>query len=213
MRIEIVIFDGFDELDAFGPFEILSSAGFDVELVVAGEPGPVRSMRGVRLTVPGVLGSPDGVIVVGGGWLNRAPEGSWAQARRGVLPARLAEVAAAARWTASVCTGGMLLAAAGLLTGRTATTNRQAHDELRGYGVDVIDERVVDDGDRVTAGALSAGLDLGLWLTERELGAERAAAVAATVDFSLRSPVWRSPRARAALRPGAGARRGAGPAA
>src|SRR3954468_18323255 len=67
VRIEIIIFDGFDELDAFGPFEVLSSAGFEVELVVVRTPGPVRSMRGVRLDVPGVLGRPDGVIVVGGG--------------------------------------------------------------------------------------------------------------------------------------------------
>ena len=191
VRIEIVIFDGFDELDAFGPFEVLSAAGFDVELVVVDKPGPVRSMRGVRLDVPGVLGRPDGIVAVGGGWMNRAERGSWAQAQRGVLPARLADAAVSARWTASVCTGGMLLAAAGLLTGRNATTNRAAFDELRGYGVNVIAERVVDDGDRITAGALSAGLDLGLWLTERELSAERAADVAASIDFSLRSPVWR----------------------
>ena len=85
----------------------------------------------------------------------------------------------------------MLLAAAGLLTGRNATTNRNAYDELRGYGVNVIQERVVDDGDRVTAGALSAGMDLGLWLTEREMGAKRAAEVATGIDFPLRSPVWK----------------------
>ncbi|MBG0563662.1 DJ-1/PfpI family protein [Actinoplanes aureus] len=191
MRIEILIFDGFDELDAFGPFEVLSTAGFDVELVAVREPGPVRSERGVQLNVPSVLGRPDGVIVVGGGWLDRAEEGSWAQAQRGVLLERLADVAGSARWTASVCTGGMLLAAAGLLTGRNATTHCKAYDELRAYGVNVIEERVVDDGDRVTAGALSAGLDLGLWLTERELGVERAAEVAAAIDISLRSPVWK----------------------
>jgi transcriptional regulator GlxA family with amidase domain len=190
MRIEIVVFDGFDEVDAVGPFEILSLAGFDVELVVAGEPGRVRSMRGVDVVVPGVLGHPDGVIAVGGGWMNRAEHGAWAEAQRGVLPERLAEAARSARWMASVCTGGMLLAAAGLLTGRNATTNRNAYGELRAYGVTVIEERVVDDGDRVTAGALTNGLDLGLWLTEREWGAERAAAVSATADFSLRSPVW-----------------------
>ncbi|MEV2237987.1 DJ-1/PfpI family protein [Micromonospora sp. NPDC049891] len=198
MRVEIVVFDGFDELDAFGPFEVLSSAGFDVDLVVVDRPGPVRSMRGVQLDVPGVLGAPDGVVVVGGGWLNRAEQGSWAQAQAGVLPRRLADTARSARWMASVCTGAMLLAAAGLLTGRNATTNHHAYDELRAYGVNVIEERVVDDGDRVTAGALSAGIDLGLWLTEREFGAERAAAVAATIDFSLRGPAWTNPATTAA---------------
>jgi transcriptional regulator GlxA family with amidase domain len=193
VRIEIVIFDGFDELDAIGPFEVLSLAGFDVELVVASEPGPVRSMRGLPVHVPTVLGRPDGLIAVGGGWMNRASEGSWAQAERGILPERLALAAGSARWSASVCTGAMLLAAAGLLTGRNATTNANAYGELRAYGVNVVEERVVDDGDRVTAGALSAGLDLGLWLTEREMGAQRAAEVAATVGFSLRSPVWTRP--------------------
>ncbi|MBO3741697.1 DJ-1/PfpI family protein [Actinoplanes sp. NEAU-H7] len=150
-------------------------------------------MRGVQLNTRNTLGRPDGVIVVGGGWLNRADEGSWAQAQAGALPERLADVAGSTRWMASVCTGAMLLAAAGLLTGRNATTNRNAYDELRAYHVDVIEERVVDDGDRVTAGALSAGLDLGLWLTERELGPERATAVAAAIDFSPRSPVWKTP--------------------
>ncbi|WP_430786693.1 DJ-1/PfpI family protein [Actinoplanes sp. G11-F43] len=190
MRVEIVVFDGFDELDAFGPFEVLAAAGFDVALVTAHEPGPVTSMRGVRVDVPTPLGRPDAVVVAGGGWLNRAAHGSWAEARRGVLPRRLAEVAGSARWMASVCTGSMLLAEAGLLTGRNATTNRNAYGELRGYGVTVIEERVVDDGDRITAGALSAGLDLGLWLTERELGPDRAARVAASLDFTRRDPVW-----------------------
>jgi transcriptional regulator GlxA family with amidase domain len=193
VRVEIVVFDGFDELDAFGPFEVLSSGGFDVELVVAGRPGPVRSMRGVQLSVSTVLGRPDGVVVVGGGWLSRAEQGSWAEAQGGPMLERLAEVAGSVQWMASVCTGGMLLAAAGLLTGRNATTNRNAYGELRAYGVNVVEERVVDDGDRVTAGALSAGLDLGLWLTEREFGPERAAAVSAGVDFAPRSPVWRRP--------------------
>jgi transcriptional regulator GlxA family with amidase domain len=181
MRVEIVVFDGFDELDAFGPFEVLAMAGFDVGLVVAAGPGVVRSMRGIEVGVPAVLGRPDGVIVVGGGWLNRAGSGSWAEARRGLVPRRLAEVATGARWMGSVCTGALLLAEAGLLTGRKATTNRNAYDELRAYDVEVIEQRVVDDGDRVTAGALSAGIDLGLWITEREMGAERAAAVRAAI--------------------------------
>jgi transcriptional regulator GlxA family with amidase domain len=183
MRVEIVVFDGFDELDAFGPFEVLSLAGLDVELVVAGEPGTVRSMRGIEMAVPRVLGRPDGVVVVGGGWMNRAERGSWAEARRGLLPGRLADVAGGGgvRWMASVCTGAMLLAEAGLLAGRTATTNPSAYDELRTYDVNVLEQRVVDDGDRITAGALSAGIDLGLWMTEREMGAARKAAVAAAI--------------------------------
>ncbi|MCW6007408.1 DJ-1/PfpI family protein [Micromonospora sp. CPCC 205371] len=183
MRIEIVLFDGFDELDVFGPFEVLSMAGFDVELVAVERAGPVISMRGVQWRVAAVLGGPEGVVVRGGGWLNRAAAGAWAQASHGLLPARLAALAPSARWMASVCTGGMLLAAAGLLAGRRATTNRNAYGELAAYGVTVVDERVVDDGDRITAGALTAGLDLGLWITERELGAATANRVAATIEY------------------------------
>src|SRR5204862_45394 len=84
------------------------------------------TVRGCRLDVGAALGTPDGVIVPGGGWLNHAPEGSWAQAQRGTVAARLVLAAASARWLASVCTGGMLLASAGLLAGRYATTNRNA---------------------------------------------------------------------------------------
>jgi transcriptional regulator GlxA family with amidase domain len=193
MRIEIVVFDGFDEIDAFGPFEVLAGAGFDVALVGVEKPGVVVSQRGVRLDVAAALGTPDGVVVPGGGWLNRAPEGSWAQAQRGTLAAKLVLAAASARWLASVCTGGMLLASAGLLEGRYATTNRNAVEELRPLVGTVIDERVVDDGDRITAAALTAGLDLGLWITERELGTEAADRVSASLEYPRHGRVWRAP--------------------
>jgi transcriptional regulator GlxA family with amidase domain len=185
VRIEIVVFAGFDELDVFGPFEGLSMAGFDVELVAVERPGAVTSQRGVELRIPRVLGEAEGVIVPGGGWLARSDVGAWAEAKRGVLPARLAELAPSTRWMASVCAGGMLLATAGLLTGRRATTNRNAYEELRAHGVTVLDQRVVDDGDRITAGALSAGLDLGLWITERELGTATAERVAAAIEHPM----------------------------
>ncbi|MEQ4716612.1 DJ-1/PfpI family protein [Nonomuraea sp. B19D2] len=192
MRIEIVVFDGFDELDVFGPFEVLSMAGFTVELVAAERPGPVTSMRAVKFDVPAVLGQADAVIVPGGGWLDRAPAGAWAEAQRGMLPARLTAVAPSIRWMASVCTGGLLLAAAGLLADRQATTNHGAYDEMRSYGVDVVEERVVDAGDRITAGALSAGLDLGLWITERELGTATADRVATAIGYARTARVFHS---------------------
>lgn len=193
-RIEIVVFDGFDELDVFGPFEVLSSAGFQVDLVTAEEPGSVVSMRGVEVGVPAVLGAADRVVVPGGGWLNRAAEGSWAQAQRGTLPDRLGKAAQSARWMASVCTGSMLLAEAGLLTGRYATTNRNAFDELAPHVLEVIDERVVDDNDRITAGGLTAGLDLGLWIAERELGPQVADRVARSIEYTPQGRVWHAPR-------------------
>ncbi|MCO6010938.1 DJ-1/PfpI family protein [Actinoallomurus purpureus] len=196
MRIEIVVFDGFDEIDVFGPFEALSSAGFQVALAAVERPGVVVSMRGVSLNVSAVLGEADGVVVPGGGWLNHAEEGSWAQAQRKVLPNRLVELAPNTRWLASVCTGTMLLATAGLLTGRHATTNHNAFDELAPHVAEVIDERVVDDGDRITAGGLTAGLDLGLWITERELGSERADQVSRSMEYERQGRVWHAPKRR-----------------
>ena len=192
MRIEIVVFDGFDELDAFGPFEVLSG-GFDVELVALDRPGPVTTSRGVQLVTRSALSRPDAVVVPGGGWLDRAREGSWAQAQRGALPAALAELAPGLAWVAAVCTGAMLLASAGLLTDRYATTNRNAFDELRPHVRDVLDERVVQDGNRITAGGLSAGLDLGLWITERHLGTAAADRAAAGIEYHRQGRVWHAP--------------------
>ncbi|WP_433249511.1 DJ-1/PfpI family protein [Actinomadura nitritigenes] len=193
-RIEIVVFDGFDELDVFGPFEVLSTAGFHVDLVTVQRPGSVVSMRGVEVSVPAVLGAADRIVVPGGGWLDHAAEGAWAQAQRGTLPDRLVDVAQNARWMASVCTGSMLLARAGLLAGRYATTNRNAFDELAPHVLEVVDERVVDDNDRITAGGLTAGLDLGLWIVERELGPRAAERVARSIEYTRQGRVWPAPR-------------------
>jgi transcriptional regulator GlxA family with amidase domain len=201
MRIEIVIFDGFDELDAIGPLETLglargAGAPFDVTLVGIDGPGEVRGQHGTRVVVSAGLGlgdePPAAVIVPGGGWLNRAPAGAWAEAERGVLTARLAQLAPSLTWTASVCTGAMLLASAGLLAGRTATTNRNAHAELAATGAIVRTNRVVDDGNIITAGALSAGLDLGLWIIEREVDAATASAVAEGMEYQPQNNVWQS---------------------
>jgi transcriptional regulator GlxA family with amidase domain len=89
-----------------------------------------------------------------------------------------------------VCTGAMILAAAGLLEGRYATTNRNAFEELRPYVLDVLDERVVDHGDRVTAGGLTAGLDLGIHLVERTLGAARAIERAKEIEYQRQGRTW-----------------------
>ncbi|HEY9291890.1 MAG TPA: DJ-1/PfpI family protein, partial [Microlunatus sp.] len=78
LTIQIAIFDGFDEIDVFGPFEILSSAGFCVNLASLAGSGMVTSMRGISVAVGHRLAPCDGVIVPGGGWLNRAASGAWA---------------------------------------------------------------------------------------------------------------------------------------
>jgi putative intracellular protease/amidase len=197
MRTEIVLFNGFDDLDATGPFEVLTAAGFDVCLVTAGVVGPVTSAHGMTVTPAGPLGQPELLVVPGGGWLDRAQEGAWAQARRGGLPQALAARAAGGTVMASVCTGAMLLARAGLVAGRPATTHHAAHAELADADAALITgARVVDDGDLVTSGGVTAGLDLALWLVERELGRDAARAREAALEYQ-RGDVWCSPAGRA----------------
>ncbi len=204
MRIEIVAFDGMDEMDAVVPFEVLRNGArlggsWDVALVGVRGPGPITGSHGLQLRVEAALGTPDAIVVPGGGWNDRATAGAWHEAQEGDLPARLRELAPACAWVASVCTGALLLAAAGLTKGRPATTHHQAHEALRGSGAELIaDARVVDDGDLLACAGVTAGLDLSLWLIERELGAAAAAQVSTELEYERRGGVWRAP----ALTPG-----------
>src|SRR4051812_25974354 len=83
MKIEILLFDGFDDLDAFGPFEVLTGAGLATTFVTVEPAELVTSGGGARIVPHGVLGDPDLVLVPGGGWSDREGPGAWAQARRG----------------------------------------------------------------------------------------------------------------------------------
>ena len=89
----------------------------------------------------------------------------------------------------------MLVAAAGLLTGRPAVTHHGALEDLAATGAQVVDARVVDDGDIVSAGGVTSGIDLALHIVERELGAETAAAVAREMEHDRRGPVHIGPGA------------------
>ncbi|GAA4836964.1 DJ-1/PfpI family protein [Actinomycetospora corticicola] len=191
MHIEIVVFDGFDDLDAFGPHEVFSHAARRLDrwsstLVGVDGPGTVTSAHGVVVTVAQALGEPDLVVVPGGGWHGRGA-GARAQADQGVLPRRLAARAARGGLVASVCTGGMILAAAGLTTGRPAVTHHSALEDLAASGALVRPEaRVVDDGDLVTSGGVTSGLDLALHLLAREAGPDVARMIAEHVEYTPR---------------------------
>lgn len=192
LHLQIALFDGFDEIDVFGPYEMLSTPRIRLELATLDEPRTVRSMRGTAVGADSVLDACDGIIVPGGGWGNRAEHGAWAEVARGQLTARLAQLAPTLPWLASVCSGGMILASAGLLAGRCATTNPGCYDEFRPLVGRLVDERVVDDHDRITAGALFCGIDLGLWIIEREFGTEAADSAAAGKAYTRQGRVWRS---------------------
>ena len=83
----------------------------------------------------------------------------------------------------------MLWAHAGLISGRRATTHHNAVAELAAFGVEVVNQRVVDDGDLVTCGGITSGIDMALWLVERELDAELAAAIATELEYERHRPL------------------------
>ena len=185
MKIEILLFDGIDELDVFGPFEVLTGAGLETRLVTVEPRDYVVSSGGARIAPHGEMGDPDLVIVPGGGWDDRSGgPGARTEARRGVIAAALQRRHAAGGRIGSICTGGMVLAAAGLLTGRPATTHHNAIEEMRTFGVDVVDgSRVVDDGDIITSAGVTSGIDMALYLVEQELGAAAAEAQADEIEL------------------------------
>ena len=138
---------------------------------------------------------PDLVIVPGGGWISRSAVGARGEVERGVIPQRLAELHQAGTSIAAVCTGAMIVAAAGLLRGRAAITHQGAVEDLRAAGAEIVCERVVDDGEIITAGGVTSGIDLALWLVERFAGPQAARAVEREMEFERRGEVWRrSPR-------------------
>jgi transcriptional regulator GlxA family with amidase domain len=130
-------------------------------------------------------------VVPGGGFENRDTPGVWPEIDRGVLPRALAAAAGRPGLTmASVCTGSIILAAAGLVDGRPCTTHHMAVDELTARGGVLTRARVVDDGDLVTSGGITSGLDLGLWLVRREFGADAALSLEPQLEYEARGTVW-----------------------
>jgi transcriptional regulator GlxA family with amidase domain len=200
MRVAVVVFEGFDELDAIGPLEVLRNAaamGADdltVDLVALDGAAEVTGSHGLVVRTDGPLDreGTDLLVIPGGGWNDRGTHGAWAEAERGELPAAIAAAHAGGTAVATVCTGAMLATAAGLTRGRPAVTHHDAIDDLRAAGARVVEARVVDDGDLVTAGGVTSGLDMALWLVERHFGAELADAVAAEIEHPRVGEVWRA---------------------
>lgn len=192
-----------------GPYEVLGiaqesgAAPLRVRLVTRAPAERVDSSHGMQVGAQGVLGgAADLVIVPGGAWAQRAAAGAWGEILRGTLPRALAEEHERGARMAAVCTGAMLLSAAGITRGRPATTHNVALDALRGEGAKVIQARVVDDGDLVTCGGITAGIDMALWLVERHFGPELATMIASRLEHERRGDVYRScpPRLRQGAR-------------
>lgn len=207
MHAQIVLFDGFDPLDAIAPFEVLAAGSeevggdLDVELVSAEGPRPVVSgTRGMVLNATAQLdpAKPGYVIVPGAsGPIDGDPD---EVDTIPVLLARFGETAAIPLMqkamadpdvtVATVCGGSLALAMAGLLAGRHAVTHHLGVDVLEATGVNVVHARVVDDGDLVTAGGVTSGLDLALHLLQRSYGSRVALAVESLFAYERRGTVW-----------------------
>ncbi|WP_320776786.1 DJ-1/PfpI family protein [Streptomyces sp. CRN 30] len=185
MRIAIVLFDRFTALDAVGPYETLGRLPGAETVFVAERTGPVRSDTGaLALTADRSLSEvpdPDLVVVPGG-------PGQSAQMENGALLDWLRTADRTTTWTTSVCTGSLLLAAAGLLRGRRATSHWLALDALKPYGAEPTGERVVSDGKYVTAAGVSAGIDMGLTLVGRIAGDDHARAVQLLTEYDPQPP-------------------------
>ena len=199
MRVQIVVFDGFDELDALAPLEVLRRAaelGADmiVELVTLVPREEVTAAFGLRLRPDAALdldAPPDLMLVPGGGWNAGGTTGVRAEIARGELPAAIAHLHARGTLIATVCTGALLATAAGIIAGRHATTHAAALDALRESGAEVTHARVVDDGDLISSGGVTSGLDLALWLVERFFGPQTAVAIERRMEYERRGSVWR----------------------
>jgi putative intracellular protease/amidase len=179
------LFDGITALDIVGPYEVLQRLPEASVRFTAAKAGEVRTDNGFLALVADYsfsdVTSAD-VLVVPGGFATRALETDAA-----VLE-WIRAIDATTTWTTSVCTGSMLLAAAGLLEGREATSHWASLDRLREYGAIPTGRRVVEQGKIVTAAGVSSGIDMALTLTARVAGDEFAQAVQLGIEYDPQPP-------------------------
>jgi putative intracellular protease/amidase len=185
VQIAILLYERFTALDAIGPYEVLSRLSGAEVIFTAERPGAVRTDTGMlAVTADAGLADvphPDIVLVPGG-------PGNEAQMDDGPVHRWLRAADAASSWTTSVCTGSLILAAAGLLTGRRATSHWLALDRLETLGARPVSERVVIDGKYVTAAGVSAGIDMALDLSGRIAGADMAQAIQLMIEYDPQPP-------------------------
>jgi putative intracellular protease/amidase len=185
VEIAILLFDGVTALDAVGPYEALSRLPEAHVRMVGTDRGAKRTRRGsLALVADHTLAEvprPDIVVVPGG-------PGEEALRSNDDVLAWLRTAHETSRWTTSVCTGSLLLAAAGLLDGVEATTHWSAMDELAALGAKPVAERVVVRDRIVTAAGVSAGIDMALRLAQLEAGDDVAMAIQLMLEYDPRPP-------------------------
>jgi transcriptional regulator GlxA family with amidase domain len=185
VQIAILIFERLTVLDVIGPYEVLRSVPDWEVRFVGPQAGPVRADSGALglqadFSIDEVTEAD--IVLVGGG------EGNRPLLEDERVLGWLRDIDRGSRWTTSVCTGSLVLGAAGLLEGKRATGHWLYLDPLRAYGAEPTSERVVEDGKVITAAGVSAGIDMALHLVGRELGPEVAQAVQLAIEYDPQPP-------------------------
>jgi transcriptional regulator GlxA family with amidase domain len=192
LRLAIAVFEGAEELDFVGPWEVLAMWHVrhpdEVEVSLVGDSRePVTCAKGMQV-IPGItwddLGEVDVLVYPGG-------RGTRAQLADETVLARLRGFKDAGTLLASVCTGSLVFAAAGLLDGQRATTYWSALDELASLGRDIVPEpaeRFVDNGEVITAAGVSAGIDMALHLVGRLGSPDRAREIRRDIQYDPEPP-------------------------
>ncbi|MFC4597240.1 DJ-1/PfpI family protein [Cohnella hongkongensis] len=207
LNVQVALFDGFDLLDAIAPYEVFCAAAYyaddalSVRFVTAeGSRSVVSGVNGVPIEAIGTL-NPElpGIILVPGAAGDVDDDGPdsipaiLGRAMNTALTERIGQALARRDVTvATVCGGSLVLAMGGLLEGRPAVTNRLGMDLLGATGAVPVQARVVDDGNLVTGGGVTSGLDVALHLVERELGPRIAHEVEQLFEFERRGTVWKA---------------------
>ena len=184
LTIGMILFPGLTQLDLTGPYEVFCRMPGATVSLLAATADPVRSEWGLTITPDHtfVTTGPLDVLCVPGGW------GVNAQLENGELLAFLQASEHRARYLTSVCSGALLLGAAGLLRGYRATTHWMSLDMLRILGAEPVAERVVVDRNRLTGGGVTAGIDLALVLAANLFGADVAQEIQLAIEYQPSPP-------------------------
>jgi transcriptional regulator GlxA family with amidase domain len=186
MQIAIVLYPGFTALDFIGPYEVLRNLPDADVRFVWHESGPIAADSGVL--VVGATHSLDetpapDILLVPGGMTTME------HARDEKLLDWVRRVDQTTTWTASVCSGSVILAAAGLLEGKRATSHWMAVPMLKAFGANPVgDERIVHEGKTVTCAGVSAGLDMAMWLAGQIVGEAKAKAIQLVIEYDPQPP-------------------------
>ncbi|HEX2383623.1 MAG TPA: DJ-1/PfpI family protein [Acidimicrobiales bacterium] len=184
MEIAILLYDRMTALDAIGPYEVLGRVPEATLAFVSPEPGTKRTDQNLGLVADTALADaahPDIVVIPGG-------PGETAVGRDERVLEWLRTAHETTTWTTSVCTGSLILGAAGLLEGKRATSHWLALDQLPKYGAEPTLERVVIEGKIITAAGVSAGIDMGLTLAARLAGDEVAQTIQLGIEYDPQPP-------------------------